>query len=112
MKGILFLMTIMVMGAFKPMYGQKDTVIIKTSAQCDMCKKKIEDALRFEKGILLASVEVKSATATVLYNSKKTNPDMIRKAISMLGYDADSVPAHKESYEKLHSCCKKLPHNE
>ena len=95
-----------------PVVGQKDTVIIKTSAQCDMCKKKIEDALRFEKGVSLATLEVKSATVKVVYNTAKTNPDKIRIAISTLGYDADSVPANKESYEKLHSCCKKPPHNE
>ena len=80
--------------------AQSDTAVIATSAQCDMCKKKIEDALRFEKGVKLATLDVKSKNVTVIFNSKKTDVDKIRKAISMLGYDADNIPADTASYNK------------
>lgn len=91
--------------------AQTDTIVIATSAQCNMCKKKIEDALRFEKGIKQAVLDVKTKNATVIYNGKKTDAGKIRKAISLLGYDADSVPADSASYAKLHECCQK-PHLE
>ncbi|HRC32253.1 MAG TPA: heavy metal-associated domain-containing protein [Bacteroidia bacterium] len=91
--------------------AQTDTAVIATSAQCDMCKNKIENALRFEKGVKLATLDVKSKNVTVIYNSKKTDADKIRKAISMLGYDADNISADSASYNKLHECCRK-PHLE
>jgi periplasmic mercuric ion binding protein len=80
---------------------------IKTSAVCGMCKDRIEQGLAFEKGIKDVSLDVDTKIATVKYNPSKINPDAIRKLISALGYDADSIPANKEAYEKLPKCCKK-----
>ena len=65
---------------------------------------------RFEKGIKLATVDVAAKTVTVIYNSEKTNPETIRKAISNIGYDADDVPANIKAYQKLEDCCKKDGH--
>jgi mercuric ion binding protein len=80
---------------------------IKTSAVCSMCKDRIEQGLAFEKGIKDVSLDVETKIATVKYNPAKTTPDEIRKAISKLGYDADTVAADKTAYDKLPKCCKK-----
>jgi periplasmic mercuric ion binding protein len=80
---------------------------IKTSAVCGMCKDRIEQGLAFEKGIKDVSLNVETKIATVKYNPGKIAPDEIRKMISKLGYDADSVAADKTAYEKLPKCCKK-----
>lgn len=107
-----FLLLIIFISAFSHVSNaQTDTAVIATSAQCDMCKKKIEDALRFEKGVKLTTLDIKTKNVTVIYNSKKTDADKIRKAISMLGYDADNISADSASYNKLHECCRK-PHLE
>lgn len=92
-------------------FAAKDTLVVKASIVCQSCKKTIENGLRFEKGIKLATVDVDAKTVTVIYNSDKTNPEAIRKAISKLGYDADNVPADKIAYDKLESCCKKDGHH-
>jgi len=79
----------------------------KTSAQCDMCKGRIEKHLSKQDGIVESNVEVETALCTVKYDSTKITIDDIRLEISKTGYDADEVKANKRSYEKLPKCCKK-----
>tara|TARA_R110002050_G_C8962575_1_gene514666 strand:- start:13617 stop:13961 length:345 start_codon:yes stop_codon:yes gene_type:complete len=90
--------------------GEFVTIKIKTSSQCEMCKETIEKKMAFEKGVKSAVLDVESSVLTVVYNPKKTNPDLIKKAVNMAGYDADEMPADPKSYDKLHSCCKKGTH--
>ena len=72
-----------------------------------MCKERIEKALSYEKGIKSAVLDVKTKIVTVTYNPSKITPEAIRKAITKTGYDADDMPADKDSYAKLPPCCKK-----
>ncbi|MCX6241154.1 MAG: heavy metal-associated domain-containing protein [Bacteroidetes bacterium] len=82
------------------------TIKIKTSAVCDMCKERIEQAMAFEKGVKTAVLDVDTKIVTITYNPSKTTPDDLRKAISKLGYDADNVAKDKAAYAKLPACCK------
>jgi periplasmic mercuric ion binding protein len=86
-----------------------ETIKIKTSAICEMCKENIEKKLAFTKGVIDVSVDLdsKDKITTVIFNPKKTNADKIRKAIADVGYDADGVLANPVGYEKLEACCKK-----
>ncbi len=86
---------------------QDSEVKIKTSAVCKMCKKTIETALSYEKGVKASNLDVNSKVVTIAYNPKKTNPEQLRKAIAKTGYDADSVPAEAKAYNQLEDCCKK-----
>jgi copper chaperone CopZ len=91
-------------------YGQQkksDTLEIKTSAVCGMCKDRIEGGMAFEKGVKSVILDSETKVATLVYNPSKTSPEQLRKAISKLGYDADEVPADPKAYEKLPACCKK-----
>lgn len=90
--------------------GGLKTIEIKTSSQCDMCKETIEKKMAFEKGVKSAVLNVETSILTVVYNPKKTNPDLIKKAVTMSGYDADEMPADPKSYDNLHDCCKKGAH--
>jgi periplasmic mercuric ion binding protein len=85
----------------------EQTVQIKTSAVCKMCKAKIERELAFEKGVKNATLDVPSQILTVSFNPQKTDVDKIRKAINQTGYDADELPANPKAYDKLDDCCKK-----
>ncbi len=80
---------------------------IKTSAVCGMCKETIEKHMAFEKGVKKSSLDVETKILTVTYNPQKTTPDMLRKAVSKSGYDADDVKADTKAYKKLDACCKK-----
>jgi copper chaperone CopZ len=85
----------------------KETLKIKTSAICEMCKSKIEKNLALTKGVKSANLNLDDKVVTVEYNSKQTDAAAIRKAITEVGYDADDVPAEKAGYDKLSDCCKK-----
>jgi periplasmic mercuric ion binding protein len=93
-------------------YAQDQKIVIKTTVQCDECKTKVEDALLFEKGIRSAEVNIDSQEVSVIYNPEKTDPDKIRKAISLVGYDADSIPADPKAYKRLKPCCSKDGHKD
>ena len=106
----LLLISILALGTNKAT-AQKtkkhDTIVIKTTAQCEMCKARIEKAMAYEKGVASANLDVESANITVKYKLAKTTPEKIRKAISAIGYDADDIKADKKAYDKLPNCCQK-----
>lgn len=86
---------------------QPQTVKIKTSAICKMCKARIERNLAYEKGVTDVTLDVDTKVATVSFNPKKTDVAKIKAVILKTGYDADELPADPKGYEKLPSCCKK-----
>ena len=87
--------------------GKSDTISIKTSVVCGMCKERVEKNLAYEKGIRDVDVNLETKLVFVRFDPRKTNPSEIRKKISGLGYDADEVEADSAAYEKLPACCKK-----
>jgi periplasmic mercuric ion binding protein len=89
-----------------------DTVKIKTSAICQTCKQKIEHDLSFTKGVKKVTLDLPSQIVTVEFDARKTDPDGIKKAITLIGYDADELVADGKAYKKLPACCKKenAPH--
>lgn len=84
---------------------------IKTSAVCGMCEGTLEKALYKVDGVRKISLDVGSKMLSVMYNDGKTNPEAIKKAITLTGYDADDMPADEVAYENLHACCKKDAHD-
>ena len=85
----------------------KDTIVINTSAQCEMCKERIEKNLVYEPGIINADLDLETKNVTVVFKSKKINADKIKQVISETGYDADDVKADEKAYNKLPLCCQK-----
>ncbi len=89
------------------------TVNIKSSIYCDHCQecpscgKRLENAVYGLKGIKRLDIDEKEKTLVVVYNSEKTNPEEIRKAITKVGFDADDMKANPEAYASLDDCCKK-----
>ena len=88
-------------------FAQKSKVEIQTSAQCEMCKGKIEKELVLTAGIKSADLDLETKIVTIEFKEKKINVDEIKYMISNLGYDADEVEANPEKYEQLPNCCKK-----
>lgn len=107
-KTIITVFTLLVLGTHAQAQGKNtESVKIKTSAVCDMCKTTIEKGLAYEKGILSSSLDVPTQMLTVQYRSDKTSLETIRKALNEIGYDADSLAANPRAYSKLDACCKK-----
>lgn len=89
------------------------TAIIKTAIYCDHCKVcescggRLQKELLKEKGVQMITLDEKAMTIKVVYNSKKTDLNKIKTAISKQGYDADDIKADAVAYESLDGCCKK-----
>lgn len=84
----------------------QEEVTIQTSAECQACKERIEEALIYTKGVKYAELDLHTMVITVGYSPKKITLDEIKQKISNTGYDADDVKANPESFNQLPACCK------
>jgi periplasmic mercuric ion binding protein len=100
-KIIIALFSILTINA----WAQKETVQIKTTAQCDMCKERIEEEMQFTKGVTAVNLDVESQILTVTFKTKKNSVENIRTIISAIGYDADDVKADRRAHDNLPTCC-------
>lgn len=88
--------------------GKKtETIVVKTSTECGMCKARVEKAMAYERGVTKSSLDVEKAEFTITYKPSKTSPEKLREVISKLGYDADDVKADKRAHDNLPGCCQK-----
>ena len=107
MKNIILIIALFVVGtAFSQTEKVQDTITILTSAECGMCKDRLEGALNYTKGVKFAELNLVDKTLFVKFNPKKISIDEIRTVISETGYDADDVKANPASVDKLPACCK------
>ncbi len=86
---------------------RSDTLQVQTSAVCGMCKETIESEMIYEKGVQSVTLDLEANVVHVVYDTKKTDPDRIRKAITMLGYAADGTPGDEKAFSELPDCCQK-----
>jgi periplasmic mercuric ion binding protein len=103
----VLIFTSVTMTAYSQEQKKEETITIKTSAVCNMCKERIESAMAFEKGVTEVSLNVKTKMLSVTYKTAKTNPEKLKTAVTKIGYDADDLTADPKAYEKLPACCKK-----
>jgi len=95
--------------AQKPKENIKEIQIV-TSAQCGMCKERLENAMSMLKGIKSSNLNIENKIFTVQYNADEVTSDFIRQTVANTGYDADGLEASKEAYKNLPKCCKKGGH--
>jgi Cu2+-exporting ATPase len=78
---------------------------------CASCATTVEKTLNNSEGVVTATVNFASATATVEYNPLKTLPQLLREAVQKAGYDLiitsgdnisdEAEQAHKKKYKEL-----------
>lgn len=83
----------------------KDTLKINTTAQCEMCKDRIEEAVNELDGINYVNLDVPTAVVNVVYDDTKLSAKKIKEVIAGTGYDADEVEKDKRAYKRLPKCC-------
>ncbi len=106
MKKIAFLVVLLI-STLTVLADTPATVKIKTSANCEMCKARLEKNVAFVKGVKDVNLDLTDKVMTVSYNPKKVSVDKIKKAITDTGYDADELQKNEESHSKLPGCCRK-----
>lgn len=73
---------------------------------CDMCKAKIEGAVKNLEGVSNVNWDIESKVLTLRYNSSDISLHDINMAIINVGYDTEFSTANEEAYQGLHACCK------
>ena len=112
LKSILLGVFIMLMSTAVSAQKKNGKAVIKTTLNCDHCTVCETCGLKFKtemvkiKGVKMYELDDKAMTFTLYYNSKKTNVQDIKVAISKLGFDADEVKATPEGIASLDGCCK------
>lgn len=83
------------------------TKTIKVNGVCDMCKQRIESALKVP-GITSAYWDQNSQTVRVQYNKLKITSEKLQQLVAAAGHDTEKFKAPSYVYEKLPECCRYL----
>jgi periplasmic mercuric ion binding protein len=75
------------------------TVCFQSNMDCHECESKLNNYLKFEKGVKDLKVDLKSNTIKVVYKSGKNTPENVAKGIKKQGYEAN--PITEEQYKTL-----------
>ena len=89
-------------------FGQQkkiDTISIKTSAVCGMCKDRIEKAAKVD-GVSKADWNKDTKILTLAYDPSKVKSDDVQKKIAAVGHDTEKFKADTKTYNGLPGCCK------
>jgi mercuric ion binding protein len=81
------------------------TKTIKANGSCEMCKHRIENALKKSSAIKTAVWNENSKTVQVQYFKSKINPSEIEQLIAAVGHDTEKFKAIDDVYGKLPDCC-------
>lgn len=106
MKGLLLITMLFLMtGMITAQTSKASIVLIQTSAECNLCKVRLEDKLNYTSGVKYAELNLEDKKLEVKFNTKKITLAEIRKIIAETGYDADDVKANTEAVKSLPKCC-------
>jgi periplasmic mercuric ion binding protein len=87
--------------------GKNDIVAAKYSVSgvCEQCKARIENAA-YIKGVKSAEWNEEQQQITVHYDTTKTSPTLILKAIAKAGHDNERFKAADGDYNSIPKCCR------
>jgi mercuric ion binding protein len=85
---------------------QETTASFQVDGKCNMCKNRIETAVRELEGVKAANWDVKTKTLSVTYDSSKLEEAAIHEKVASVGHDTEKVKASDAAYNKLPGCCK------
>jgi periplasmic mercuric ion binding protein len=79
--------------------------IIHTNRVCDRCKFNLGRNIVFERGVKDVVVDTTLKVIIIKYDSSKTTPELLKKYIVTIGFDADELKADVYKRERLRDCC-------
>jgi copper chaperone CopZ len=113
MKTVKSILAIVLLAAFglttsaqtaaKPAERQK-TETFKVWGKCEMCKARIEKAVKAE-GAASANWDTKTQMLAVTFDPAKTSVEALSKKLAAVGHDTEKFKASDEVYAKLPGCC-------
>ena len=100
-----FLLFALLLSSFAAFAADKKVEIFTLDHQMSaMCRKKITENLRFEKGVSKIDVSLEKNTITIAYDAEKTDTDKLIAAFRKIGFNASVVGDDKKMAA---SCCRK-----
>jgi periplasmic mercuric ion binding protein len=81
------------------------TKTIKVNGVCEMCKHRIEHALKKSSAVFSANWDINSKTIQVQYYKNLINSDSIQQMIAAEGHDTEKFKAADNVYNMLPECC-------
>jgi periplasmic mercuric ion binding protein len=84
--------------------GKQKTETFKVWGNCDMCKARIEKAVKSE-GAASADWNTNTKILTVTFDPSKTSVDAFSKKLAAVGHDTEKYKADNKAYESLDACC-------
>ncbi|HML64783.1 MAG TPA: cation transporter [Dysgonomonas sp.] len=90
----------------KPVTSKDEHAILNVQGLCEMCKERIEKAVKGVSGVSSASWDQKTKQLHLNFDGSATSVEIIGKAIAKAGHDADKYKADKATYAALPNCCK------
>lgn len=84
--------------------AQQVTKTVKVRGNCEICKNKIETAIKELPGVT-GDWNIETKELTVTYSEKETNIEKILRKVAEAGYDNEKYLADDDVYKKLPDCC-------
>jgi periplasmic mercuric ion binding protein len=78
---------------------------VEVNGNCDMCKKRIENAAYSVKGVKSAEYNLDDHILHLIINEEKCSVLDVEQAIAKVGHDTKNTRATDEDYNNLHGCC-------
>ena len=85
--------------------AKTQSTTFKVNGKCDMCKKRIENAVNQVNGAISANWNKTDRKISVQFDDTKTNLLQIQTAIAMIGHDNERFSASDKGYDSLPGCC-------
>lgn len=83
-------------------------VEMKVNMHCNACKETIEKNIAFEKGVKDLVVDLESKTVKIKYDTRKTDPSKLKKAIEDLNYTCEILKIYSSlKTDENAPCCAK-----
>jgi len=84
---------------------KQKTETFKVWGNCDMCKARIEKAIKSE-GATSADWNKNTKILSVTFDPSKTNVNSFSKKLASVGHDTEKYKADDKAYNALDECCK------
>ncbi len=77
------------------------TAVFKVAQmKCENCVRKINNNIRFEKGLKKFDTDLKTKTVTITYDADKTNVEKLKEGFRKFNYEAEFVKETKQDDKK------------
>ena len=77
------------------------TAVFKVAQmKCENCVRKINNNIRFEKGLKKFDTDLKTKTVTITYDADKTNVEKLKEGFRKFHYEAEFVKETKQDDKK------------